>query len=263
MAASIPVADVDAAELARLMVGDTKVEGVPIAVAMPGDPALVIKNLSVRDARGLLAVDDVSLEVRSGEIVGIAGVAGNGQAALTHAVAGLESVESGTVTVMQDVTDAPPQQRFAAGLAYVPEDRLGVGLAPKLPVTENAVMREYSKACRGPILNWASARSFMERIVKEFEVKIGKREAPLAGLSGGNLQRLLLGREPQEKPDVVVASQPTRGLDVAGVGAIQRLLVQQRDEGTGVLMVSEDLDELLRVGRPHSRHERRPDRGRI
>jgi simple sugar transport system ATP-binding protein len=246
VAASIPVADVDAAELARLMVGDTKVEGVPIAVAMPGDPALVIKNVSVRDARGLLAVDGVSLEVRSGEIVGIAGVAGNGQRALTDAVAGLESVESGTVTVMQaDVTDAPPQQRFAAGLAYVPEDRLGVGLAPKLPVTENAVMREYRKLRRGPILNWASARSFMERIVKEFEVKIGKREAPLAGLSGGNLQRLLLGRELSGKPDVVVASQPTRGLDVAGVGAIQRLLVQQRDEGTGVLLVSEDLDELL------------------
>ena len=94
VAASIPVADVDAAELARLMVGDTKVEGVPIAVAMPGDPALIIDNLSVRDARGLLAVDGVSLEVRSGEIVGIAGVAGNGQRALTDAIAGLESVES-------------------------------------------------------------------------------------------------------------------------------------------------------------------------
>ena len=106
-------------------------------------------------------------------------------------------------------------------------------------------MREFRTLRRGPLLNWASARAFCDRIVERFEVKIGKRDAPLAGLSGGNLQRLLLGRELSGKPDVVVASQPTRGLDVAGVRAIQRLLVQQRDEGTGVLMVSEDLDELL------------------
>lgn len=246
VAASIPVADVDAAELARLMVGDVAVEPVPVAVAMPGDAALTVDNLSVRDARGLLAVAGVSLEVRSGEIVGIAGVAGNGQRALTDAIAGLERVESGTVTVMRtDVTNAPPQRRFSAGLAYVPEDRLGVGLAPKLPVTENAVMREYRTLRRGPLLNWSTAREFCDRIVEQFDVKIGKREAPLAGLSGGNLQRLLLGRELSGMPDIVVASQPTRGLDVAGVRAIQRLIVQQRDEGTGVLLVSEDLDELL------------------
>jgi simple sugar transport system ATP-binding protein len=246
VSASIAVADVNASELARLMVGDVAVETVPIAVAIPGDPALTVDNLTVRDARGLLAVDGVSFEVRSGEIVGIAGVAGNGQRALTDAIAGLEPIEGGTVTVMRtDVTTAPPQRRFAAGLAYVPEDRLGVGLAPKLPITENAVMREFRTLRRGPLLNWASAREFCDRIVERFEVKIGRHDAPLAGLSGGNLQRLLLGRELSGKPDVVVASQPTRGLDVAGVRAIQRLIVQQRDEGTGVLMVSEDLDELL------------------
>ncbi|MEM7141506.1 MAG: ABC transporter ATP-binding protein, partial [Actinomycetota bacterium] len=205
VAASISVADVDAAELARLMVGDVSVESVPVAVAMPGDPALTVDRVSVRDSRGLLAVDGVSLEVRSGEIVGIAGVAGNGQRALTDAIAGLDVVESGTVTVMRtDVTSAPPQARFTAGLAYVPEDRLGVGLAPKLPVTENAVMREYRRLRRGPLLSWAAARDFTDRIVDNFEVKIGKRESPLAGLSGGNLQRLLLGRELTGQPDVIV-----------------------------------------------------------
>jgi simple sugar transport system ATP-binding protein len=213
---------------------------------MPGDPALTVDALSVRDARGLLAVDDVSLEVRSGEIVGIAGVAGNGQRALTDAIAGLEPVESGTITVMQhDVTSAPPQRRFRAGLAYVPEDRLGVGLAPKLPVTENAMMRAYRKLRRGPMLAWDDADQLTDQIIREFEVKIGSKDAPLASLSGGNLQRLLLGRELTGEPDILVASQPTRGLDVAGVRAIQRLIVQQRDNGTGVLMVSEDLDELL------------------
>ena len=170
------------------MVGDTKVEGVRIAVAMPGDPALVIKNLSVRDARGLLAVDGVSLEVRSGEIVGIAGVAGNGQRALTDAVAGLESVESGTVTVMQaDVTDAPPQQRFAAGLAYVPEVRLGVGR--RTAASRHRERRDASstrKRVGVPSSTGRTARSFMERIVEEFEVKIANARGPLAGLSGGN-----------------------------------------------------------------------------
>lgn len=246
VAASLSVAEVDASELARLMVGDVAVEPVPVAVAMPGDPALTVDALSVRDARGLLAVDDVSLEVRSGEIVGIAGVAGNGQRALTDAIAGLEPVESGTITVMQyDVTSAPPQRRFRAGLAYVPEDRLGVGLAPKLPVTENAMMRAYRKLRRGPMLAWDDADQLTDQIIREFEVKIGSKDAPLASLSGGNLQRLLLGRELTGEPDILVASQPTRGLDVAGVRAIQRLIVQQRDNGTGVLMVSEDLDELL------------------
>ena len=246
VAAGLTVADVDTAELARLMVGDVAVDSITASVATPGDPALTLHDVSVRDARGLLAVDGVSLEVRSGEIVGIAGVAGNGQRALTDAIAGLQSLESGSVSVMGlDVTTAPAQRRFDAGLAYVPEDRIGVGLAPDLPVTENAVMREYRRLRRGPLLSWTAASALADRIIERFEVKIGRRDAPLAELSGGNLQRLLVGRELSGDPDVVVASQPTRGLDVAGVRAIQRLLVRQRDEGTGVLIVSEDLDELL------------------
>jgi simple sugar transport system ATP-binding protein len=246
VAASLRIADVDSSELASLMVGEVEAAPVPDRITLKGDVAMSVKGLTVHDTRGLTAVDNVSLEVRAGEIVGIAGVAGNGQRALTDAIAGLETVASGTVTVMRvDVTTAPPQDRFAAGLAYVPEDRLGVGLAPKLPVTENAVMRAYRKLRRGPLLDWSAARSLSEQIVRDFEVKIARTDLPLASLSGGNLQRLLLGRELAGQPDVVVASQPTRGLDVAGVRAIQRLLIDQRDNGTGVLMVSEDLDELL------------------
>jgi len=246
VASSLAVADVDASSLAQLMVGDSSIEPVNVSVAIPGDPALVVRNLSVLDSRGLPAVRDVSLSVRSGEIVGIAGVAGNGQRSLTDAIAGLQAVASGTVEVMQvDVTGASPQRRFRTGLAYIPEDRVGVGLATTLPATENAMMREYRSMRRGPLLSWSRARDLCERIIRQFDVKVSKRDAPLAGLSGGNLQRLLLGRELSSNPDVVVASQPTRGLDVSGVRAIQRLLVQQRDDGTAVLVVSEDLDELL------------------
>lgn len=246
VAASVEVASVDAAELAALMVGEVEDAPPNERVTMAGDVAMSVDGLTVVDTRGITAVDDVSLEVRSGEIVGIAGVAGNGQRSLTDAIAGLERPTSGTVSVMgRDVTRASPRQRHAAGLAYVPEDRLGVGLAPKLPITENAVMRSYHRLRRGPMLSWAAARDFCDGLIHRFEVKVGKVEAPMASLSGGNLQRLLLGRELSDSPDVIVASQPTRGLDVAGVRAIQQLLIAQRDEGTGVLMVSEDLDELL------------------
>ncbi|MEM7142065.1 MAG: ABC transporter ATP-binding protein [Actinomycetota bacterium] len=246
VASSVAIADVDATELASLMVGDVEAAPNPDRLTEPGDVAMSVSKLRVNDARGLTAVDDVSLEVRAGEIVGIAGVAGNGQRALTDAIAGLENIEHGSISVMgTDVSNAAPQRRFAAGLAYVPEDRLGVGLAPKLPLAENAVMRSYRTMRRGPLLSWKAARDFSEGIVERFEVKIGRADLPLASLSGGNLQRLLLGRELSSEPDVIVASQPTRGLDVAGVRAIQRILLAQRDQGTGVLMVSEDLDELL------------------
>lgn len=247
VASSIAISDVDAGQLAELMVGSSSA-ATPISprVGVPGDVMLAVADLTVTDSRGLTAVDALSLEVRSGEIVGIAGVAGNGQRSLTDAIAGLELVDSGSVTINgSDVTTAGTRQRVDAGLAYIPEDRLGVGLAPKLPVTHNAVMRGYRDMRQGPMLSWERAKSFCNDLIDRFEVKVGRIDDPMASLSGGNLQRLLLGRELSSDPSVVVASQPTRGLDVAGVGAIQSLLVSQRDEGTGVLMISEDLDELL------------------
>ena len=247
VAASVPIGEVDAAQIAALMVGDD-VAPPPVAggARAPGDVVLAVAGVSVTDSRGLTAVDNVSLEVRSGEIVGIAGVAGNGQRPLTDAIAGLEPLVGGRVQLMgADVTHQTPRARFRAGLAYVPEDRLGVGLAPKLPVTENAVMRAYPQLRRGPLLSWDRAKAFCNTIIDSFGVKVGRADLPLASLSGGNLQRLLLGRELTGEPGVVVACQPTRGLDVAGVRAIQSLLVGQRDAGTGVLMISEDLDELL------------------
>ncbi len=248
VAASVDIHDVDSADLAELMVGESEksTEANAERTTGMGDVVLSVDHVSVIDSRGLKAVDDVSIDVRAGEIVGVAGVAGNGQRQLTDAIAGLESCLSGTITLLgDDLTTAPPRARFGAGLAYVPEDRLGVGLAPKLPITENAVMRDYRQMSRGPILLWERAKEFSARLVEAFEVKVGRVEDRLASLSGGNLQRLLLGRELSSSPKVVVASQPTRGLDVHGVAAIQRLLIEQRDQGVGVLMVSEDLDELL------------------
>ncbi|MEZ5166461.1 MAG: ATP-binding cassette domain-containing protein [Acidimicrobiales bacterium] len=246
VASAVAVADVDAAELAGLMVGDVAPAPAAARLTAPGEVVLAVRNLSVVDDRGLRAVDDVSLDVRAGEIVGIAGVAGNGQRGLTDAIAGLHALAGGSVEVMgRDVSHLSPRRRFEIGLAYVPEDRLGVGLAPKLPITENSVMRSYRGLRRGPLLSWSRARDFCTQLVERFEVKVGRVDLPMASLSGGNLQRLLLGRELSAAPHVIVASQPTRGLDVGGVRAIQQLLVEQRDGGSGILMVSEDLDELL------------------
>ncbi len=246
VASSVAIADVDAGQLAELMVGSVSVQQVAPRDATPGDVVLAVDNLTVVDSRGITAVDDISLSVHSGEIVGIAGVAGNGQRQLTDTIAGLDVAQAGTVTISgTDVTALTTRHRVDAGLAYVPEDRLGVGLAPKLPITHNAVMRGYRTMRRGPMLSWDRARAYATGLIEKFDVKIGRMEAPMASLSGGNLQRLLLGRELSDDPRVLVASQPTRGLDVAGVAAIQNLLLEQRDAGAGVLMVSEDLDELL------------------
>ena len=248
VAASLPVAETDAATLAGLMVGATPLTNERPPSRTPGEVRLGVSGLRALGDRGLEAVGGVDLEVRSGEIVGIAGVAGNGQRELAQVVAGLRPATSGTVTLDgADMTGAPPRARFAAGLAYIPEDRLGVGLAPRLSVVENSVLRTYRGQRRGPLLSGSRMAAHCRDLVERFGVRTGPLGDPIAGLSGGNLQRLLVGRELGGRPSVVVAAQPTRGLDVQGVKAIQDLLVAERDAGTAVLLISEDLDELLTI----------------
>ncbi|MDH3707448.1 MAG: ABC transporter ATP-binding protein, partial [Acidimicrobiia bacterium] len=247
VAQSLSVADIDPTRMAELMMGDasaTEAERPP--PQEPGDEILAVEGLTVLSDRGLPAVDDVSVSVRAGEIVGIAGVSGNGQRELADAIAGMRMAAAGTVTVAgRDLTAAPPKRRFAKGLAYVPEDRLGVGLAPALSVIDNAVMRQYRDLSSGPVLLFDRCREFAHSLIERFNVKVGDEDAHVGTLSGGNLQRLLLGRELTGQPSVVVAAQPTRGLDVQGVRAIQQQLVDQRAAGVGVLLISEDLEELL------------------
>ena len=246
VAASLSVADTDASELAGLMVGASPVITERPLPSEAGEVRLEVQDLRCLDDRGLNGLDGVDLAVRSGEIVGIAGVAGNGQRELTQCIAGLRPVESGTIHLIgEDRTDATPRQRFADGLGYIPEDRLGVGLAPRLSVTDNAVLRTYGRHRRGPFLDSGAATGHCRDLVDRFGVRTGPLDEPIAGLSGGNLQRLLVGRELVDGPRVVVAAQPTRGLDVQGVKAIQDLLVGERDAGAAVLLISEDLDELL------------------
>ena len=239
--------DVDLTSLAEMMVGSTEGGYVERPPAMEAGPeVLSLQGVSALNDRGLPALTDINMTVHSHEIVGIVGVSGNGQKELAEVINGLRRPTQGRVTVkQQDVTDASPGDRYRLGLAYVPEDRLGVGLAPKMSVVDNSIVRSYRLQRRGLMLVMAKCVEFCQGLVERFGVRTGRLNDPIAGLSGGNLQRLLLGRELAEQPAVLVAAQPTRGLDVQGVAAIQSHLVAQRAEGVGVLLISEDLDELL------------------
>ncbi len=246
VAASLDVADLNADRLAELMVGEaTAVSQRRVRTSKVGGTTLEVDHLNVIDLHGRQIVNDVSFSIAAGEVVGIAGVAGNGQRPLADAIAGLTPCDGSITMLGQDLAAASPSERHRRGLAYVPEDRIGVGLAPRLNVRENAIMRAYRVLCSGPIIDRDAAAAHAESLVHKFNVKVAKMASPIAGLSGGNLQRLLVGREVAGQPTVLIAAQPTRGLDVQGVAAIQEVLLAQAEAGVAVLLISEDLAELL------------------
>lgn len=248
VANSLPMASTNQDELARLMVGAAPAVPSQHKGRPPGPALLEVNNLSALSDRGVNAFSGIDFRIHSGEILGIAGVAGNGQRELADVIAGLRPSNGGTLIMNgSDITTESPHHRFKSGLAYIPEDRLGVGLAPRLSITDNAILRVYRQQRKGPFISSDRAMSYCSNIISRFGVKAGNLSGPIAALSGGNLQRLLVGRELDGKPSVVVASQPTRGLDVKGVKAIQDLLIEQRNSGAAVMMISEDLDELLAI----------------
>jgi len=237
--------------LAGMMVGrevSFRIEKKPASI---GDPILTVEDLWVRSDLGGWAVKGVSFTVHAGEIFGIAGVEGNGQTELVEAIAGLRRAERGRVSLMgSDVTNRDPQHLYRLGLAHIPEDRHKLGLVLDMNVAENSILgMQRSGSFTGRLLsiNWRNVLSHASRIVSEFEVLTPSLKTPVKSLSGGNQQRLVVGREISKQPRVIIAAQPTRGLDVAGTEYIRRLLVKLRDEGKAVLLVSADLDEVLEL----------------
>ena len=246
--ATLAVAESDKSELARLMVGREVMFRVDRSDRAAGNLRLEIADLSATGDLGLPALRGVSLEVRAGEILGIAGVAGNGQRELTETIAGLRPASSGTVAIGgRDLTAASPAERIAAGLGYVPEDRLGTGLVSTLGCVDNVMLKRTSEFARGAFIDKQAAETTTARLIDRFDVKTSSLHAPVSLMSGGNIQKLLLARELSAEPEVLVVAQPTAGLDVGATEAIRRLLLEQRDAGVAVLLVSEDLDELLSV----------------
>ncbi|MDR7531878.1 MAG: ABC transporter ATP-binding protein [Armatimonadota bacterium] len=234
--------------LARLMVG-REVETAPRSAAAPG-PVLLGADGITLEGPGGRGLRGITLQVRGGEIVGVAGVAGNGQRELAEVLAGLRTPQAGRVAWHgRDITHLGPRARWALGLAYVPEDRLGEGLVGAFTVAENAVLRDYDgpPVTRGPWLSWPVVRARASALVTRFSIRTPSVETAVRHLSGGHQQRLLVGREVGAAPQVLIAMYATRGLDVQAAAAVHRILLDLRAAGAGVLLISESLEELFAV----------------
>ncbi|HET8968244.1 MAG TPA: ABC transporter ATP-binding protein [Gaiellaceae bacterium] len=248
------VTTVDAApstlrSLATLMVGREVDFAPPLEQArrLADVQALEVDGLTVSGDRGEIAVNDVSFAIREGEIVGVAGVAGNGQRELAEALSGMRDVDAGSVRVSgRLLRGGDPREAILAGVAHVPEDRLGTGLAPSLSVTSNVVMKTYRRRSlsHGPLLALRRMREVAVRIVRRYDVKTPGPDTPVRNLSGGNLQKLILGREFDDDPHVLVVAQPTRGLDVGAIETVHAYLRDAAARGVAILLMSEDLDEI-------------------
>ena len=247
----VDVASTSAQEMAAMMVGRPVSFVVEKEKREPGEVMLEVKDLNVRNNKGVLGVKDFSLAIRSGEIVGIAGVDGNGQTELVEAITGLRKIESGSVLFKgEDITGLSIKDRNDRGLGHIPEDRQKRGLVLGAPLTTNMVIKDFDKTpfSKNGLLDKEAIREYSASIVKEFDVRSGEGIDSLAGkLSGGNQQKAIIGREITKDPDVLIAVQPTRGLDVGAIEFIHKALVTQRDKGKAVLLVSFELDEIFNL----------------
>jgi general nucleoside transport system ATP-binding protein len=234
--------------LARLMVGREVLLRVEKKPADPGEPLLKVEDLRVREERGLECVRGISFEVRAGEIVGIAGVDGNGQTELVEALTGLRKAESGRVVAGgEDLVDESARDYLDAGVGHIPEDRQRRGLVLDFTLAENIALHDYREEPDSK-WGWLYPRRLIARagrLLKEFDVRGGGPKTPAASLSGGNQQKVILAREISRDPRILIAAQPTRGLDVGAIEFVHRRLVTERDEGRGILLVSFELDEIL------------------
>jgi general nucleoside transport system ATP-binding protein len=241
-------AQTTAAELAELMVGREVLLTVDRPPAQPGDVVLAVEELTVRGRGNVHAVDKLSLEVRRGEIVGICGVEGNGQTELVEAIAGLRRPESGRIVLKgRDVTGASPTTLHRAGLSYIPEDRHHRGLVLDFTLSENVLLGNLDGPpfTSGGRIDYGACDDVSRDLMVKFDVRAPSTDTTARALSGGNQQKLIIARELFRNPDVILAVQPTRGLDVGAIEFVHKQLVHERDNGKGVLLVSFELDEVL------------------
>lgn len=246
--ATVGAGETNKRELARMMVGRDVLFRVERQKVEKGDVVLEVQGLNALNDKGLPALKDVSFTIRQGEILGVAGVAGNGQRELAEVVTGLRKATSGTVFVSAcNVTNCSPRRIISESVSHIPEDRLGMGLIPNLAVSDNVILKGYRRAplSRGPFLERTAIGRFARRLIQTFDIATPSTETPVKLLSGGNLQKTLLAREISVSPSLMVAVHPTRGLDVGATESVRNLLLKQRAEGAAILLISEDLDEVL------------------
>jgi simple sugar transport system ATP-binding protein len=213
-----------------------------------GAARLQLDGIHCKNDRGAAGLRGVSLEVRSGEILGIAGVSGNGQRELAESITGLRKVTSGRVRLEgQEITNFPPGEITERMMSYIPEERMKDGMIKEFTVAENLILREHHKPpfSRNGFLNLRGIASHSDRLIQEFRVKTPSRETLVKNLSGGNIQKVALARELSRNPRVIIAAQPTRGLDIGATEYVREQLLIERRKGTAVMLISEDLDEIL------------------
>ncbi|VMD14509.1 ABC transporter ATP-binding protein [Streptococcus pneumoniae] len=247
---TVEIAGATNADLAEMMVGRSVSFKTEKQASKPKEVVLSIKDLVVNENRGVPAVKNLSLDVRAGEIVGIAGIDGNGQSELIQAITGLRKIESGSIELKEDsIVGLHPRQITELSVGHVPEDRHRDGLILEMMISENIALQTYYKEphSKNGILNYSNITSYAKKLMEEFDVRAASELVPAAALSGGNQQKAIIAREIDRDPDLLIVSQPTRGLDVGAIEYIHKRLIEERDNGKAVLVVSFELDEILNV----------------
>ena len=247
---TVEIAGATNADLAEMMVGRSVSFKTEKQEAQPKEVVLSIRDLVVNENRGVPAVKNLSLDVRAGEIVGIAGIDGNGQSELIQAITGLRKIESGSVELKgQSIVGLHPRQITEMSVGHVPEDRHRDGLVLEMMISENIALQTYYKEplSKKGILNYSNIINYAKELMQEFDVRAASEIVPASALSGGNQQKAIIAREVDRNPDLLIVSQPTRGLDVGAIEYIHKRLIQERDNGKAVLVVSFELDEILNV----------------
>ncbi|MCU1432433.1 MAG: Ribose import ATP-binding protein RbsA, partial [Actinotalea sp.] len=245
--ATLPAAGLSQTDIAQMMVGREVLLRIRHTPPRPAEVVLEVQDLTVVDERGVTVLDRLSLSVRSGEIVGIAGVEGNGQSELAAAVAGMLRVDAGSVRLAgRELTPASVAVRRGAGLAYIPEDREQVGCGPALSVAENLIPTHLEPPiARGGWISNREANAFASRLIRQFDVRGAGPSTAIGTLSGGNVQKVIIAREFASEPTVLMVSQPTRGVDVGAMEFVHNAIVSRRDQGAAVLLLSADLNEVM------------------
>lgn len=247
---TVVTSETNPTELAELMVGRQVVFKTEKGPANPTHTVLKIDDLTVTDNRNIEKVKNLNLTVRAGEIVGIAGIDGNGQTELIEAITGLRKAKSGTITLNdQDITGLKPRKITEKGVAHIPEDRHKHGLVLDFPISHNIALQTYYKEpiSKMGIIDYSVMRKQAQKVIEEFDVRTPSDMTLARSLSGGNQQKAIIGRELDRDPDLLIAALPTRGLDVGAIEYIHRRLIEQRDNGKAVLLISFELDEVMNV----------------
>ncbi|MFY4773947.1 ABC transporter ATP-binding protein [Metabacillus sp. RGM 3146] len=247
---TVNVSDTNPNELASLMVGREVLFRTEKTPAAPKEDVLAVKDLTVKDSRQVTVVDSLNLAIKAGEIVGLAGVDGNGQTELIEAITGLRKSDSGSILLNgKEISQLKPRKISEAGIGHIPQDRHKHGLVLDFPIGENMVLQTYYQKpfSKKGIMNFKGIYEHAEKLIKEFDVRTPSSETQARALSGGNQQKAIIGREVDRDPDLLIAAQPTRGLDVGAIEFIHKRIIEQRDKGKAVLLLSFELDEIINL----------------